>query len=273
MIASRPMPIHRSWLRTVGWILTMLVLLGLAAFMGLSGNYFMAGILALFGFLAMTGVGSGSCITACPVCGTELGGLFGLKRCPRCLSYGQVSQGQYYELAPDFVTKVPLLALPLGERRDMPPLCCACGAAGCAQRKITHHPSGICLRPRCSALQLHAGGADLDSEIISGKGKPQSARAESEVVCLLPRLPENELSIPGKPVFQTAYRLAGRESIAQCLLDVIDLKEANMPSNINGFGTKYYGQRDFRPDGSYVTTNFFCLGFFPVVPLHSSAYR
>jgi hypothetical protein len=42
-----------------------------------------------------------------------------------------------------------------------------------------------------------------------------------------------------------------------------------MPSNVNGFGTKYYGQRDFRPDGSYVTTNFFCLAFFPVIPIHS----
>jgi hypothetical protein len=42
-----------------------------------------------------------------------------------------------------------------------------------------------------------------------------------------------------------------------------------MPSNVNGFGTKYYGQRDFRADGSYVTTNFFCLAFLPLVPLHS----
>lgn len=42
-----------------------------------------------------------------------------------------------------------------------------------------------------------------------------------------------------------------------------------MPSNVNGFGTKYYGQRDFRPDGSYLTTNFFCLGFVPIIPLHS----
>jgi hypothetical protein len=42
-----------------------------------------------------------------------------------------------------------------------------------------------------------------------------------------------------------------------------------MPSNVNGFGTKYYGQRDFRSDGSYLTTNFFCLAFVPVVPLHS----
>lgn len=42
-----------------------------------------------------------------------------------------------------------------------------------------------------------------------------------------------------------------------------------MPSNVNGFGTKYYGQRDFRADGSYITTNFFCLAFLPIIPLHS----
>jgi hypothetical protein len=42
-----------------------------------------------------------------------------------------------------------------------------------------------------------------------------------------------------------------------------------MPSSVNGFGTKYYGQRDFRPDGSYVTTNFICLLFLPVFPIHS----
>ncbi len=42
-----------------------------------------------------------------------------------------------------------------------------------------------------------------------------------------------------------------------------------MPSSVNGFGTKYYGQRDFRPDGSYLTTKFFCLAFFPIIPLHS----
>jgi hypothetical protein len=42
-----------------------------------------------------------------------------------------------------------------------------------------------------------------------------------------------------------------------------------MPSSVNGFGTKYYGRRDFRPDGSYITTNFFCLAFFPIIPLHS----
>jgi hypothetical protein len=42
-----------------------------------------------------------------------------------------------------------------------------------------------------------------------------------------------------------------------------------MPSSVNGFGTKYYGERDHRSDGSYLTTNFFCLAFVPVIPLHT----
>jgi hypothetical protein len=42
-----------------------------------------------------------------------------------------------------------------------------------------------------------------------------------------------------------------------------------MPSSINGCGTKYYGQRNFRADGSHLTTNFFCLLFLPLIPLHS----
>jgi hypothetical protein len=42
-----------------------------------------------------------------------------------------------------------------------------------------------------------------------------------------------------------------------------------MPSSINGCGTKYYGQRDFRADGSHVTTNFICLLFLPMIPIHS----
>src|SRR6267143_2350417 len=42
-----------------------------------------------------------------------------------------------------------------------------------------------------------------------------------------------------------------------------------MPYNFNGIGTTYYGQRDFRADGTYVTTEwiiFFCI---PIAPLHS----
>jgi hypothetical protein len=174
VIAGRSMPIQRSWLRTAGWMLIMLVLLGLATFTGLLGNYLLAGVFALFGLLSLTGVGSGSYITACPVCGEQLRGLLGLTRCPQCLSYGQVSEGQYHDLAPDFVAKVPLLALPLGDHRKMPPLCCACGAPAdrTARLRIIRLEFAFDLDvPLCA---LHTGGADLDAEPVAGKGKAQA---------------------------------------------------------------------------------------------------
>src|SRR6185437_12382764 len=88
----------------------------------------LGGVPALVGLLSIVGIGSGSYTTHCPVCDKELRGLIGLTRCPQCLCYGKVSEGEYSELQPDCVTEVPLLALPLGNRREMPPLCCACGA-------------------------------------------------------------------------------------------------------------------------------------------------
>jgi len=42
-----------------------------------------------------------------------------------------------------------------------------------------------------------------------------------------------------------------------------------MPSSVNGVGTKYYGKRDVRADGSYLTTNFISLLFVPLIPIHS----
>jgi hypothetical protein len=42
-----------------------------------------------------------------------------------------------------------------------------------------------------------------------------------------------------------------------------------MASSINGCGTKYYGERDYRNDGSYLTTKFFCLLHLPIFPLHT----
>jgi hypothetical protein len=42
-----------------------------------------------------------------------------------------------------------------------------------------------------------------------------------------------------------------------------------MPKSFGGFGTRYCGERDYRKDGSYMTTTFFCIFFFPVFPLHS----
>jgi len=42
-----------------------------------------------------------------------------------------------------------------------------------------------------------------------------------------------------------------------------------MAASLNGFGTGYIGQRAFRSDGSYTTTEWIILAFLPVVPLRS----
>ena len=168
------MPIERSWLRTLVWVLIMLFLLGLAAFMGFSGEYLLAGVLALFGLLSMVGAGSGSYVTDCPVCGKQLRGLLGLKRCPQCFSYGKVSEDEYYELEPDFVNNAPVLALPLGNRREMPPLCCACGAPAVRTERLRIIRVEFAFDLDAPHCALHTGGADLDSESIAGKGKAQA---------------------------------------------------------------------------------------------------
>jgi hypothetical protein len=36
---------------------------------------------------------------------------------------------------------------------------------------------------------------------------------------------------------------------------------------VHGAGFRLYGRRDIRPDGSYLSTKFFCLAFLPVVPI------
>jgi hypothetical protein len=46
-----------------------------------------------------------------------------------------------------------------------------------------------------------------------------------------------------------------------------------MPSLINGFGTAYYGRRKERADGSYATTEFFVVLYFPLIPLRSWRVR
>ena len=42
-----------------------------------------------------------------------------------------------------------------------------------------------------------------------------------------------------------------------------------MARNWNGIGTAFYGKRDFKPDGSYVTTEWLILIWIPVLPLKS----
>jgi hypothetical protein len=46
-----------------------------------------------------------------------------------------------------------------------------------------------------------------------------------------------------------------------------------MPSSFNGIGTTYYGQRDFRTDGTYVTTEWIIFFYVPIMPLHSVRLR
>ena len=42
-----------------------------------------------------------------------------------------------------------------------------------------------------------------------------------------------------------------------------------MPTSIQGFGTAWYGQSDYRADGSYVTTEWVVAALLPLIPLRS----
>ena len=46
-----------------------------------------------------------------------------------------------------------------------------------------------------------------------------------------------------------------------------------MAFTVRGFGAMNYGQRDFRPDGSYVTTLWVVCLYLPVIPIHSKRVR
>src|ERR1700676_5503374 len=46
-----------------------------------------------------------------------------------------------------------------------------------------------------------------------------------------------------------------------------------MAFTVRGFGAMDYGRRDFRPDGSYVTTLWFVCLYVPVIPIHSKRVR
>lgn len=42
-----------------------------------------------------------------------------------------------------------------------------------------------------------------------------------------------------------------------------------MPFRLNGFGTAFCGQCDFRPDGSFITTKWITAAYVPIIPLRS----
>lgn len=46
-----------------------------------------------------------------------------------------------------------------------------------------------------------------------------------------------------------------------------------MANTFNGIGTTYYGKKDIDFDGSFITTKWFVVGFFPIIPLSSCRLR
>jgi len=46
-----------------------------------------------------------------------------------------------------------------------------------------------------------------------------------------------------------------------------------MAFTLNGIGTTFYGQRDFREDGTYITTEWFAVCHVPIIPLRSLRVR
>jgi hypothetical protein len=46
-----------------------------------------------------------------------------------------------------------------------------------------------------------------------------------------------------------------------------------MAFTVRGIGAMHYGKRDFRPDGSYVTTLWFVVAYVPIVPIQSKRWR
>jgi hypothetical protein len=46
-----------------------------------------------------------------------------------------------------------------------------------------------------------------------------------------------------------------------------------MAQTFNGIGSTYYGKKKFEDDDSFVTTKWFVIGFFPLVPLASARMR
>ena len=46
-----------------------------------------------------------------------------------------------------------------------------------------------------------------------------------------------------------------------------------MPYTLNGIGTIFYGKRDFRADGTYITTEWITVVYFPLIPFRSLRVR
>jgi hypothetical protein len=61
--------------------------------------------------------------------------------------------------------------------------------------------------------------------------------------------------------------------IAVVLLVVLFFADRSMPFTFHGFGTAKYGEKDYWPDGSYVTTEWIVFAFVPISPILSKRLR
>jgi hypothetical protein len=179
MIATRPMPVRRSWKRTLLWAAAALFFLWATAYMALLASYFYALLLGLFAVLAVAALFYDPYVSNCPVCEAELRGLMGLKRCPRCFAYGKIVQGSYYELEPGYTHNIAALAVPLYGGRIMPPLCCACGAAASRLERLRIIRVGFAFDLDVPHCAQHTAGADLDAESAGKKTETPVLKVKS----------------------------------------------------------------------------------------------
>src|ERR1017187_421583 len=92
---------------------------------------------------------------------------------------------------------------------------------------------------------------------------------------------QNEVSLGQTACFRCGAELPAEPPSVEPVIQPAVPNESPQPSKsfwrfedrgtftLNGFGTTYYGMRDFRADGSYITTEWIVLAYIPLIPTRS----
>jgi hypothetical protein len=134
------------------------------------------------------------------------------------------------------------------------------------------------LRDRAEAARVHAEslapeGHPLRELIDGAKADPAAAFA-----IIHAQWKARHRDVDGHDdVLRRAQRQARDPKMKAAIARLLDgprpVKSAPSLATLNGVGTMLYGQRDPRPDGSYVATRFFTFFFVPVLPLDAWRVR
>lgn len=100
----------------------------------------------------------------------------------------------------------------------------------------------------------------LDDELLRLALRMESLVPDARVA-LIDELQKRNLT--PADVTQYARDIASREQ------ERMKRRQSSLATSLNGFGTALYGKRDFRPDGSYVTTKWVVFAWIPLLPLNS----